>query len=105
AEYVRHAVDYGYATSLHKGQGRTVGDPTTGRRGRALIYGASGLSAEAALVAASRATNSTQLYVIAVPPPTPTSHGDPERIEPGEQLSIGWSRSDAKVAATDLLDT
>ena len=35
AHYVADAIDYGYATSLHKGQGRTVGDPTAGRPGRA----------------------------------------------------------------------
>lgn len=104
AGYVRTAVDYGYATSLHKGQGRTVGAPAAGRRGTALIFGASGLTAESALVAASRATHDTCLYVIGIPPPEPTSHGTPERIDARNQLTVGWSRTDTKTAAIDQLN-
>jgi len=74
AEYVRRSTDYGYAWTLHKGQGQTVGQAPRSdagevarRRGRAFVFGAEGLSAEAALVAASRATDSTELFVLTEP--------------------------------------
>ncbi|MGP8150516.1 MAG: AAA family ATPase, partial [Acidimicrobiales bacterium] len=50
ADYVRRATDYGYAWTLHKGQGQTVGQAQrsdTGevarRRGRAFVFGAEGV--------------------------------------------------------------
>src|SRR5207302_4137579 len=71
ADYVVRHTDYAYAWTLHKGQGQTVGQAARTemdgerRRGRAFVYGAEGLSAEAALVAASRAVDSTELFVLA----------------------------------------
>ena len=81
ADYVKRSTDYGYAWTLHKGQGQTVGQAQRSdagevarRRGRAFVFGAEGLSAEAALVAASRATDSTELFVLTEPDET-AEHG------------------------------
>ena len=106
-QYVREFTDYGYAWTLHKGQGQTVGEAarsdagaTERRIGRAFIYGADALSAEAALTAASRATDSTELFVLV----DPTEQGD----SPGqicEELGRAWTRSEAEAMATDELET
>ena len=106
ADYVLRSTDYGYAWTLHKGQGQTVGqaqrsdtDEVARRRGRAFVFGAEGLSAEAALVAASRATDSTELFVLSEPDETPsTGDGD-------EELGRAWSRSEQQRLALDELET
>jgi hypothetical protein len=104
AEYVKRSTDYGYAWTLHKGQGQTVGqaqrsdeDEVARRRGRAFVFGAEGLSAEAALVAASRATDSTELFVLTEPDET-MSTGDGD-----EELGRAWSRSEQQRLALDEL--
>ncbi len=97
--YVVAHTDYAYASTLHKGQGRTVGeglltatDPARSRRcGRVFVLGAEGLANEAALVAASRATDSTEFFVLI----------DEESQEPERQLARAWTRSEAKATATD----
>ena len=103
---MRRATDYGYAWTLHKGQGQTVGqtqrseaDEVARRRGRAFVFGAEGLSAEAALVAASRATDSTELFVLTEPDET-ASTGDGD-----EELGRAWSRSEQQRLALDELET
>ena len=104
ADYVRGFTDYGYAWTLHKGQGQTVGetrraDDRVRRHGRAFVFGAESLTAEAALVAASRATDSTELFVLVDPDEgaeTPT--GLPEA------LGRSWSRSEHQRLATEELD-
>ena len=103
ADYLVAHTDYGYAWTLHKGQGRTLGqsaraevDPEQRRRGRAFIYGAEVLSAEAALVAASRATDSTEMFVLVEPEP------EAEETDP---LAVYWARSGAKTTATGELET
>ncbi|MGD0985124.1 MAG: hypothetical protein ABSA65_15110 [Acidimicrobiales bacterium] len=106
ADYVLRATDYGYAWTLHKGQGQTVGQAQRGdtgevarRRGRAFVFGAESLSAEAALVAASRATDSTELFVLTEPDETlNTGDGD-------EELGRAWSRSEQQRLALDELET
>ena len=104
--YVKEWLDYSYAMTVHKTQGRTLGQvegpEDQRRRGHAFVYGAAGLSGEAALVAASRATDVTELYVCAIPPSEPTSHGEVGPVDPYLQLSQAWSTSRAKTAATDL---
>jgi hypothetical protein len=106
ADYVRRSTDYGYAWTLHKGQGQTVGQAQRSdmgevarRRGRAFVFGAEGLSAEAALVAASRATDSTELFVLTEPDET-GSAGDGD-----EELGRAWSRSEQQRLALDELET
>jgi hypothetical protein len=105
-EYVRRFTDYGYAWTLHKGQGQTVGQTDRGmdadelrRRGRAFVFGAESLTAEAALVAASRATDSTELFVLIDPdelPETPTAVA--------ESLGRSWARSEHQHLASEELD-
>ena len=106
ADYVKRSTDYGYAWTLHKGQGQTVGQAprsdageVTRRRGRAFVFGAEGLSAEAALVGASRATDSTELFVLTEPDET-ASTGDWD-----EELGRAWSRSEQQRLALDELET
>lgn len=104
--YVAGFVDHGYAMTVHKSQGRTVG--ATGgaddrRPGLALVWCAESMSAEAALVAASRATDATELFVVGTPEPLPTSHGQPEPVDPAMAVSAAWSRSDADRLAVDEL--
>ena len=64
-DYVAEWVDHAYAMTAHRSQGRTLGEVDRGqadrRRGHAFVYGAASLGAEAALVAASRATDQTDL--------------------------------------------
>ena len=65
----------------------------------AFVFGAEGLSAEAALVAASRATDSTELFVLTEPDET-ASTGDGD-----EELGRAWSRSEQQRLALDELET
>jgi hypothetical protein len=106
-EYVRRFTDYGYAWTLHKGQGQTVGQSALGveeaatrRRGCAFVLGAESLSAEAALVAASRATDSTELFVLVDPDEPPESP-----IAEAESLGRSWARSEHELLALDQLET
>lgn len=107
--YLAHHTDYGFALTIHKAQGKTLG--TAGRlgddegrvRGEAHVYGADDLTAEAALVAASRAADASVLYLLAAPEPAPEEHGQPEPVEPEVALAGGWSRREAKVMALDEL--
>lgn len=105
ADYVWRHTDYGYAWTLHKGQGQTLGQAAVAERsgarveGRAFVYGADTLSAEAALVAASRATDSTELFVLADP-----DEGREEPLDVAAELARGWARSQAQSLATDELE-
>jgi hypothetical protein len=80
--------DYAYAWTLHKGQGQTVGRPHPGeaeeaRSGVAFVFGAEALFAEAALVAASRATDELELQgriaAMAMQGPRPSPRSCSER--------------------------
>lgn len=106
-EYVRRFTDYGYAWTLHKGQGQTVGQSALGvvegatrRRGRAFVFGAESLSGEAALVAASRATDSTQLFVLVDPDEEPETAAAEAEI-----LGHSWARSEHQLLALEQLET
>jgi len=106
-EYVRRFTDYGYAWTLHKGQGQTVGETNRGagegelrRHGRAFIFGAESLTAEAALVAASRATDSTELFVLVDPDEVPESPA-----AEAEGLGRSWARSEHQRLAREELET
>ena len=108
--YLSRHTDYGFALTIHKSQGKTLGGAARlggedGRcRGEAHVYGADDLTAEAALVAASRAADASVLYLLAEPEPAPEDHGDPEPVEPEVALEAAWSRREAKVMALDELD-
>ncbi len=104
-EYVRRFTDYGYAWTLHKGQGQTIGealratDAELRRQGRAFVYGAESLTSEAALVAASRATDSTELYMVIdpdEPPESPTAEA--------EGLGRAWARGEPQRLALEELE-
>jgi hypothetical protein len=99
--YVEGFVDHGWAMTVHKTQGRTIGSPDGRRAGLALVWGAESLAAEAALVAASRATDRTELYVLATPEPFPTAHDPPAGVTPAAALERGWSRDDGEQLAAD----
>ena len=84
--------------------GRPSAEERGGRSGathgsHAFVFGAEGLSAEAALVAASRATDSTELFVLTEPDET-VSTGDGD-----EELGRAWSRSEQQRLALDELKT
>jgi conjugative relaxase-like TrwC/TraI family protein len=105
-EYVRRFTDYGYAWTLHKGQGQTVGQASRGveeeelrRRGRAFVFGAESLTAEAALVAASRATDATELFVLVDPDEAPESPA-----AEAEVLGRAWARSEHQHLAQEEID-
>jgi conjugative relaxase-like TrwC/TraI family protein len=105
-EYVRRFTDYGYAWTLHKGQGQTVGQASRGieeeelrRHGRAFVFGAESLTAEAALVAASRATDATELFVLVDPDEVPESPA-----AEAEVLGRAWARSEHQHLAREELD-
>jgi conjugative relaxase-like TrwC/TraI family protein len=104
ADYVVRHTDYGYAWTLHKGQGQTLGQlkpagASPRVAGRAFVYGADSLSAEAALVAASRATDSTELFVLLDP-----EEGREEAEDLGVRLARAWVRSEAQALASDELE-
>jgi len=106
ASYVRRHTDYSYAWTLHKGQGQTVGqvkskagDEAQRSEGRAFVYGADTLSAEAALVAASRATDSTELFVLVDP-----DEEHDKQVDVGSELAKSWARSEAEEMASDELE-
>ena len=121
ADYVERFTDYGYAWTLHKAQGQTVGQVARGlgeddlrRRGRAFVFGAESLTAEAALVAASRATDSTELFVLVDPDEMPESraaeaarigrawaHGEHEQLGLGD---LEAAREIARLATTSRSD-
>ena len=67
------------------------------------MYSADDLTAEAALVGASRAADASVLYLLAAPEPAPEEHGQPEPVEAEVALAAGWSRREAKVMALDEL--
>ena len=108
--YLEGHTDYGFALTIHKSQGKTLGGAARlggedGRcRGEAHIYGADDLTAEAALVAASRAADASVLYLLAAPEPAPEDHGQPEQVDSQVALEAAWSRREAKVMALDELD-
>ena len=88
--YLQEHTAYGYARTVHKIQGATVGrqDPERSQLGTAHIYRPESLGFEAAHVALSRATHSATLYVL-------------EDALPGEAVPGGASRIDARRAALE----
>lgn len=109
-KYLARHTDYGFALTIHKSQGKTLGAAARlggedgRRRGEAHVFGADDLTAEAALVAASRAADTSTLYLLSGPEPRPEDHGDPEAVEPEVALEAAWSRREAKAMALDELD-
>ena len=70
-------------------------------RGRAFVFGAEGLSAEAALVAASRATDSTELFVLTEPNETANT-GDGDESWAGRGAAASGSDSPSTSSRPEL---
>jgi conjugative relaxase-like TrwC/TraI family protein len=113
--YVRTHTDLGYALTVHRSQGKTLGQAARSSRtevaledircrGVAHVYGADGLSAEAALVATSRATDATWLYATTAPEPEPEQEVDPEPRAVAQAAAASWSRAAASPMATAELE-
>jgi len=107
ADYVKRSTDYGYAWTLHKGQGQTVGQAQRSdagevarRRGRAFVFGAEGLSAEAALVGGESCERTRPSCSVLTEPDETMSTGDGD-----EELGRAWSRSEQQRLALDELET
>jgi len=107
-------LDWGYASTIHAAQGRTVGSSRAARerggetrRGECFVLAADSLALEAAYVAASRAVDRTRLYLAPGAEPEHDSHlfnreGRPIEPEPADPLTRAaraWERPDADVAA------
>lgn len=115
-DYLAEHTDYGYASTIHSAQGKTVGtaaarrgaQPANVQRGRGLLLAPESLALEAAHVALSRATDSTQLFVWIDPSETATGghltdrSGNPiePQRDPLRQLARAWGATNADVAAT-----
>jgi hypothetical protein len=109
-DYARDYLDLGYASTVHKAQGRTVGDAARARSddqparpGLALVYDADQLAGEAAYTALSRAADRTELFLLDRAEPAPEAHGQPEPVEPAAALERGWTHTDAGETAIDEL--
>jgi len=107
-------LDWGYASTIHASQGRTVGTSRaarerggSARRGECFVLAADTLALEAAYVAASRAVDRVRLYLADPDEPETDSHlfdrnGQPIEPEPADPLARAaraWGRPDADVAA------
>jgi conjugative relaxase-like TrwC/TraI family protein len=107
-------IDWGYASTIHSAQGRTVGSSRaarerggSARRGECFVLAADSLALEAAYVAASRAVDRTRLYLATPDEPEHDSHlfdreGRPIEPPPADPLARAaraWGRPDADVAA------
>jgi conjugative relaxase-like TrwC/TraI family protein len=119
-EYLTEHVDHGYAVTLHKSQGQTVGTASRGRSGVDVasehgwvgILGAENLSAEAALVAVSRATDATDIVTVMEPTSDPCwDHTNPQGIpedepelDPVDQLVRVWSNSQMPLAGISVAE-
>ncbi len=108
-EYLTQHVDHGYAVTLHKSQGQTIGTASRARsdidiaseHGWVGVLGSENLSAEAALVAVSRATDATDLVTVMEPASDPCwDHDNPQDLpedeiefDPADRLIRAWSNS------------
>lgn len=114
AAWAADHMDYGYASTIHSAQGRTVGTARAARRaggtatpGEVFILAPQGLALEAAYVAASRATDRTRLYASVEVDPAYDSHWlgrDGSPVVPGDadrlaQMRTAWSDAGAAPAA------
>jgi len=108
-------IDYGYASTIHASQGRTVGTARAkrerggqGKRGECFILAADALALEGAYVAASRAVDRTRLYLSPTADPEHDTHLydregrplDPPPADPLARAAASWSRPDSDEAAT-----
>jgi conjugative relaxase-like TrwC/TraI family protein len=107
-------VDYGYASTIHASQGRTVGTARAkrerggqGKRGECFVLAADSLALEGAYVAASRAVDRTRLYLSPTADPEHDTHlydreGRPLNTPPADPLSraaASWARPDSDESA------
>jgi len=106
-------LDWGYASTIHSTQGRTVGSARAKRerggqvkRGECFVLAADSLGLESAYVAASRAVDRTRLYLSPDPTAEHDSHlfdRDGQPIEPSPpdpiaRLTRSWGEVDADEA-------
>ncbi|MDA8373077.1 MAG: AAA family ATPase, partial [Actinomycetota bacterium] len=105
--YLHEHTAYGYARTVHKIQGATVGrqDPERLQLGTAHIYRPESLGFEAAHVALSRATHSATLYVLEDPLPGEAVPGGASGIDARravlERVLRAWGQQRAERSATD----
>jgi len=112
-------LDYGYASTIHSAQGRTVGTARAkrerggeGQRGECFVLAADSLALEAAYVAASRAVDRTRLYLADPDEREHDSHLfdregqpiEPAPADPLERAARAWGRPDADIAAAAEAD-
>jgi len=103
-------LDYGFASTIHSAQGRTVGTARAKRerggevkRGECFVLAADHLGLEAAYVASSRAVDRTRLYLAPDPEAETDTHLydaegrplEPPTADPLDRLVRGWGEVDA----------
>lgn len=113
--YLQDHTTFGYARTVYKAQGETLGrqDPERRQTGSAHVYRPERMYQEAAQVALSRATHTTYLYVLAEDiagakgrqggEPGPDVIEGAERNKALRAVERAWSRSGAERPASELM--